>query len=505
MKWLISLLGIGFCSAALAAEIPTASTKISGFDHFISRQDHQLFDGDKPFRFAGMHAPELHRIENDAKGKCPQDPRGWGQYFQWPTADEQENWIQTLTKTGHKAMRIYVLSIADPSDSVCQRETHILAPDKPGGKPRLNENAMLVYDRMIALADKYQLRLILPFIDHWEWWGGRKQLAAFYAEQEDDFYDVNSQTYAAYLDIIAQVIQRKNTLTGRFYHDEKAIMAWETGNELKDTNQGFLEKTAAHIKALAPLQLVVDGTYLQLNDYAIDNPNVDIISNHFYTVNGNNKPATIQQDLAQIAGRKAYMVGEFGLADASLLNEIMQTAVHYQHAVAQAVGAFIWGFRGHRHNGGFYFHHEGTGHSSYHLPGFKEADSNQELAVVNVVRTAMAQMSGEPGNKLVAKPLPKPEPPKVRAITSLDDIRWMGSPVGQRYRIERAKSQQGSWQIIGDNVSDGKPQFDPVNDRLFADNDVLKPAHTYFYRVVAKNESGESLPSNIQSFQVVKR
>lgn len=485
MKWLISLAALS-CFNAL------------GFEHFISRQQHQLFDGDKIFRFAGLHAPELHRIENDAKGKCPEDPRGWGQYFQWPTEDEQENWIKALTKTGHKAMRIYVLSVAAPSDLACDRETHIMAPIKPGGKPRLNENAMLVYDRMIALAEKHQLRLILPFIDHWQWWGGRKQLAAFYAEQEDDFYDINSQTYAAYLHIISQVITRTNTITGRLYKDEKAIMAWETGNELIGTNQAFLEKTVAHIDALAPNQLIVDGTYLHLNDYAMNNPFVDIISNHFYTVNGNNNPETIQHDLAKIAGRKAYMVGEFGLTDVSLLNDIMQTAVHYQHHGAQAVGAFIWGFRGHRHTGGFYFHNEGNGHTSYHLPGFKEAHDNQELEVVNLVRTATAQISGE----LSAKPLAKPEAPLLRPIISLGDIRWMGAPLGRHYRIERAVLEDGPWQAIGDNVSDGQPQFDPTKDRLFADNMPLSAGSTYFYRVIAKNESGQSPPSNIQAFHV---
>lgn len=488
MRRIISVLGLLACFDLCA------------FDNFITRNGHQLYDGEQQFRFAGIHAPELHRIENDAKGKCPLDPRGWGKYYQWPTADEQENWIKALTKTGHKAMRIYVLSVADPSDIACGRETHIMPPANSNAMPSLNENAMQVYDRMIALAEKHQLRLILPFIDHWQWWGGRKQLAAFYGEQEDDFYDVNSQTYGAYQDIISQVINRRNTITGRLYKNEKAIMAWETGNELKGTNKAFLDRTVALIDALAPHQLIVDGTYLQLNEYAINNPGVDIISNHFYTTNGNSKPETIQQDLAKIAGRKAYMVGEFGLTDASLLNDIMQTAVHYQYKGAQAVGAFIWGFRGHRHNGGFYFHSEGNGHYSYHLPGFEEAESNQELEIVNSVRTAMAQMDGG----ALARPLSKPESPRLRAITSPDDIRWMGAPLGRLYRIERADSELGPWQILGDNVSDGKAQFDPATDKLFADSESLKPDKTYFYRVIAKNESGESRPSNIQSFYLPK-
>ena len=156
MKWLSSALLFYLFSYQTMA-----------FEHFITRKGHQLFDGEQVFRFAGIHAPELHRIENDALGTCPDDPRGWGQYFQWPTADEQENWIKALVKSGYKAMRIYVLSVEQKSDVACGRETHILAPSTKGGMPRLNEKAMVVYDRMIALADKHGLRLILPFIDHW--------------------------------------------------------------------------------------------------------------------------------------------------------------------------------------------------------------------------------------------------------------------------------------------------------------------------------------------------
>lgn len=48
--------------------------------------------------------------------------------------------------------------------------------------------------------------------------------------------------------MIRQVITRTNTVTGRAYYDEKAIMAWETGNELEDTNADFLHQTAAWIK-----------------------------------------------------------------------------------------------------------------------------------------------------------------------------------------------------------------------------------------------------------------
>lgn len=459
--------------------------------HFITRDGHQLKNGNELFRFAGFNAPELHRIEDDQKGVCKADVRGWGQYFKWPTADEQENWIKALTFSGHKATRIYVLSVEDENDKKCGRETHILKPLSADGMPYLNEQAMVVFDRMVALSDKYDLRLIIPFIDHWEWWGGRKQLAAFYGESEDDFYRINSKTYQAYLAIIEQVITRKNTITGRYYYQEKAIMAWETGNELKASTAEFVAKTAAHIKSLAPHQLVVDGNYLSILEHSLTDDNIDIINNHFYTVNNNNKPQTIKDDLTKIDGKKVYLVGEFGLKPVQGLEEILNTAVNYQHNGAQAAGVFIWGYRGHRHNGGHYWHKEGQGgYFSYHLPGFSENDFNEELAVVSIVRQAQARLAGL---KAVPK-LPVPEAPKLRSISSTGSIKWMGSATGRLYRIER-KINQGQWQVIADAVSDGKNQFND-SDILFLDDLNFALDTELSYRVIAINESGESPASN---------
>lgn len=466
-------------------------------ENFITRDGHRLLDGEQEFRFAGIHFPEMHRIENDAAGVCKYDPRGWGQHFQWPTEDEQENWVKAAVRTGHKAMRVYVLSVQQASDQACDRQTHILAPAEPGGMPRLSEAAMVPYDRMIALSDKYGLRLILPFIDQWPWWGGREQLAAFYNEKPEDFYDTSSKTYAAYQSIIKQVLTRKNTFTGREYRDEKAIMAWETGNELKDTTEDFLSKTAALIKSLDKNHLVVDGTYKAINDFALADPNVDIISNHYYENAGNLSPQTVRADLEAIGGKKAYLIGEFGLLDIERLQQIMDAAVNENVNGAKTVGAFIWGGRGHRHNGGFYWHLEPANNKtySYHLPGFKEGAHNQEMQVVDMVRLAAAHMNGE---KKMA-PLPLPEAPILRVIYRADNIRWMGAPTGRSYRVERAEKIDGKWKVIGKNISDGKNKFDPNTDALFSDTDKLKKGKTYYYRVIAINESGESPPSNIRA------
>ena len=60
----------------------TLALPVAAFEHFITRDGHRLLDGTKEFRFAGIHAPELHRIEDNARGSCKADARDWGQYFQ---------------------------------------------------------------------------------------------------------------------------------------------------------------------------------------------------------------------------------------------------------------------------------------------------------------------------------------------------------------------------------------------------------------------------------------
>lgn len=219
----------------------------------------------------------------------------------------------------------------------------------------------------------------------------------------------------------------------------------------------------------------------------------------YYTNADNNHPGQVTQDLRAVGGQKVYLVGEFGLLPADQLNAIMQSIVHSEVNGAQAAGGLIWGFRGHRHDGGFYWHKESTEHYSYHLPGFaKEGEANQEQAVVDLVRTAAAQMAGQQ----TMAPLPKPEAPLLRETTSPFAINWMGAAVGRSYDVERAASPTGPWTVVGRDISDGVNEWNPETMVLFRDDyRQLQLGHTYYYRVTAKNESGRSAPSNVISVQ----
>ena len=94
--------------------------------------------------------------------------------------------------------------------------------------------------------------------------------------------------------MIRQVITRTNSVTGRPTMTKKAIMAWETGNELEDTNAAFLQQTAAWIKRWAPHQLVVDGTYKKIKRLRLTIP-MSISSATITTNADNNHPEQVKR------------------------------------------------------------------------------------------------------------------------------------------------------------------------------------------------------------------
>lgn len=482
-----------------------ASQTPAGFEHFIRRQGHQLFEGHKPFRFIGLHATELHRIEDDVRSAS--STLGKSDHFKWPSAREQENWIKSLVYSGHTATRVYTLSIDDmslPATVRAKMPAHVLWHD---GGLQLNEEAMVAIDRMIYLADRYGLRLIIPFIDHWSWWGGKRELALMAGEGGADnketgpLYDVGSRTFALYCQLIEKVVSRRNTLTGRHYYEEPAIMAWETGNELRGTNKAFLAKTAALIKQLAPNQLVVDGDQQADNTNAATqdqvseteflgllDANVDIQSNHFYGDYMQPEVLIRQASLVQQYG-KVFLLGEYGLQEVDKITAMTEAALAHP-AVG---GALIWGYRGHREAGGFYWHMEGnSGHLSYHLPGFPVNASNQEQAVVGLLRKGQAQLANNPQARNYASRWTLPEAPLLYAIGPNGEINWMGSPMALSYRLYRKAGEQ-PWTLLADKLVDAANGWDPETMNLYVDQ-TARPGMRY--RLTAVNPAGESEPSN---------
>jgi hypothetical protein len=444
-------------------------THAEPIEHFITRQGDKLFDGEQEFRFVSFNIPNLHQVEDDLS---PNKETAWG----WPTEFEITDALESIRQLGGQVVRTYVLTVkragSDMGDYVYVK-----------GPGEFNEEAFQVLDRVLKIARDKGIRVIVPFVDQWWWMGGRAEYAAFRGKQPDDFW-TEEQVIADFEETIRYVLNRKNTLTGIAYKDDPTILGWETGNEIKPP-QEWTRRIAAFIKGIDDKHLVIDGNSLQgISDEQLADPNTDVLTTHHYPQPMQSFIPPIRAAWAKCKGKKPYFVGEFGFVPEAEVKQVLDLVV--DEGIS---GALVWSLRYHHREGGFYWHSEPLGagvFKAYHWPGFDSGDPYEERQVLGLMRKAAFKIQGmEVPEMAVAAP------PKLLPITDVSAISWQGSAGASGYDLLRSTTSGGPWQVVGENISDAQFAYAP----LFADKTAL-PGESYYYALIARNSTGDSLLSN---------
>src|SRR3990172_10055685 len=151
----IALLAALSCQAAGAEEL----------QHFITRKGDQLLDGDKPYRFISWNIPNLLVIEDAFEFTSPSP-------WRWPDEYEIEDSLESVRQMGGQVVRTYVLSVYREGSDMggC---VHVRRPGE------FNEEAFRALDKVIEVARRKNIRVIIPFVDQAKWWGGIGEYAAF--------------------------------------------------------------------------------------------------------------------------------------------------------------------------------------------------------------------------------------------------------------------------------------------------------------------------------------
>ncbi len=441
-----------------------------GFENFVCRDRDVLKDGDREFRFLSFNIPNLHYVEDDMRFEQSMP-------FRLPDAFEIDDALGAIEQTGGQVVRTYTLAVKKADDP----------PDLPRyilGPGQFNEEAFKTLDGVIAAAHRHHVRLIIPFVDQWSWWGGTAELAAFRGKKPEEVW-TDPQVIEDFKNIITFVVNRVNTVTGVRYRDDKAILAWETGNELHSP-PAWTRQMAAHITSLDSQHLVLDGTHREvLLPSSLEESNIDLVQTHHYEKDPRMMIAHIVESAKLAKGRKPYFVGEFGFLGTEALCAVMDTVRDQKLA-----GALLWSLRYRSREGGFYWHHEPAGgdwFKAYHWPGFVSGEKYDERRLMQFVRERAFEIQG-----LTPPPLPKPQPPRLLAVTEGGQMTWQGSVGASSYDVERSEAAGGPWTTVGAGMSDAQVQYRP----LFADESA-QPGKTYHYRVTARNSSGVSEPSNV--------
>ena len=433
------------------------------FENFITAKGNKLFDGEKEFRFVSFNIPNLHICE---------DPE-WHFTTEW----EQRDALASIQAMNGKVVRIYTFSVAGgTNNSGGNKRSHILAPGM------YDEEVFRYLDKAIQLAHEYGVRLIIPFIDQWSWWGGVKEFAGFYGLEEDCFW-TDENVRQGFKEFLKYVINRKNYYTGVRYCDDPAIMAWETGNEINKATDEWTRDISAYIKSLDAKHLLIEGRNGVFED-CLTNPNVDILSSHYYNYSCDTPfVELLKEDLEKVAGRKPFFLGEYGLTYLEDMIAVTEYAVD-----SACCGTLIWSLRFHKEQGGFYSHSDGIKpvvSRSYHYPGFEENDDYYER---DIIRMIMKNAYRVDGLKVPAPAVPMA--PVLLETKDMHQLNWKGSVGAEYYQIYR-QINDGEWKLICDKCSDGG-----TNLPLYSDEDT-KQKGTYRYYVTAVNGSGISEQSNI--------
>ncbi len=180
----------------------------------------------------------------------------------------------------------------------------------------LNDTLLAGLDFTIAELEKRGMDAVIYLNNAWDWSGGygfylkqcgygdspNTNVPGGYSDYVDYCANFSRDEVALnmYYDYIRQIVSRKNSITGRYYKDEPAIMSWQLCNEPRafsnDNKELFatwIAKAAQIIKSIDPNHLVSTGSegYIGCNvDMSLcekihADKNIDYLTIHIWPVN----------------------------------------------------------------------------------------------------------------------------------------------------------------------------------------------------------------------------
>jgi len=189
------------------------------------------------------------------------------------------------------------------TDSLNVNGNFLLYWDNGTNEMGINEaqNGIPKIDFLITEVKKRQLRLIIAFLDFWDFTGGIQQIVAWYNKaylslpkirgfpfaRDDHFFFADPRTRKDYQRWVQYVVNRINPQTGVRYRDDPTIMAWELANEANakpdQLRLSWTEEMATFVKQKDPNHLVGSGNAsIDLKEFDISLPTTDFGTWHGY-------------------------------------------------------------------------------------------------------------------------------------------------------------------------------------------------------------------------------
>lgn len=452
-----------------------ATFQAKAFNYFITRDGDQLKDGKNIFRFISVNAPNINGHYDGYKNTNPDCA-----YIYDPIelSFEMEAYFKDMVQMGVTVIRTWGITVEDGTG-----EFEALV----SGQYSYNETAFRRIDKMLELCNKYNIRVILCLVKENKFWGSTISFSNLYGG--GDYYE-NPVVKDGFKDLLKTMANRKNYYTGISYKDDKAILAWEFGNEVPNNKGAWISEMADYLKRIDPYHLIADPRRANgveqmrqnVDDVVKNCEKIDIVKTRQYP----NYKNSVTELWDVCKGKRPLIIDEFQRMEgfSEVLEEICNTGTS---------GGLLWSLMKPQYKGGIgghaLFHSYSWGGSRW--PGFDSGEYFNERENLMLIREYGYKIRG-----LEVPSLPAPTDAPFLYENLRNDataLKWRCSPGARYYMVERAKSPEGPWEnISGDFDISYNLYFYPMFTDSGADSGT-----SYYYRVTGKNESGFSDPSNV--------
>ncbi|MCI0485533.1 MAG: hypothetical protein L0229_02930 [Blastocatellia bacterium] len=201
MRLVIAVLALMVMSSAALAQ--------NDMNHFITRSGDRLMEGDKEYRFISFNIPNLHLVEDNMRFEATNE-------WRFPDEFEITDALSSVRQLGGRVARTYVISICRkvegqrPSTGENPIPCHVREPGE------FNEAAFRALDKVLQVANRTGVRLIIPLVDNWKWWGGIAEYASYRNKPAEAFW-TDREIIEDFKRTVSFIINRRNAYTGTLY------------------------------------------------------------------------------------------------------------------------------------------------------------------------------------------------------------------------------------------------------------------------------------------------
>ncbi|MDA1475504.1 cellulase family glycosylhydrolase [Bacillus sp. CLL-3-40] len=223
-----------FCFVMISFSLFGFSRPAFAASPFVSTSETKFMLNGKPFYFAGTN----------------------NYYFHYKSKKMVDDVFHDM-----KAMNLKVIRIWGFLDGKAHDQS-VMQP-APGV---YDESGFSKLDYAIYKAGQMGIKLVIPFVNNWDEFGGMNQYVRwFHADGHDAFY-TDPRIKQAYKRYVSYMLNRMNTYTGVKYKNDPAIMTWELANEprVRSDRSGnmlveWADEMSSYIKSIDRKHLVAVG------------------------------------------------------------------------------------------------------------------------------------------------------------------------------------------------------------------------------------------------------